>query len=64
MDLKKQATEQLSQKQFKVDYVEVADADTLQIVNHWDGKQKLVALTAAFLNGIRLIDNILLSEGY
>jgi len=61
-DLKKQAAQLLIQKQFKVDYVEIADAATLQIINEWDGKQKLVALAAAFLNGVRLIDNILLSE--
>ncbi len=61
-DLKNQAAQLLTQKQFKVDYVEIADAATLLIVNDWDGKQKLVTLAAAFLNGIRLIDNILLSE--
>ena len=49
----------LTEKGFKVDYVEIADADTLQIVDHWDGKQKLVALAAAFLNQVRLIDNII-----
>ena len=61
-DLKKQAESMLSGKGFKVDYVEIADATTLQIVNHWDGKQKLVALAAAFLNQVRLIDNIMLND--
>jgi pantoate--beta-alanine ligase len=60
-DLKKQATEQLVQKQFKVDYVEIADANSLQLVNSWDGKQKLVALAAVFLNEVRLIDNVILN---
>ena len=62
VSLKKKAENRLSEKGFKVDYVEIADANTLQPVDHWDGKQKLVALAAAFLNQVRLIDNILLNE--
>lgn len=56
--LKKEAKTILSEKGFKPDYVEIADASTLQLVNDWDGKQKLVALIAAFLNEVRLIDNL------
>jgi pantoate--beta-alanine ligase len=59
--LKKKAVDRLIKNGFKVDYVEIADASTLQIVDHWDGKQKLVALAATFLNQVRLIDNILLN---
>lgn len=51
----------LEQHDFKVDYVEIADAVTLELVNTWDGKQKLVALAAAFQHEVRLIDNIVLS---
>jgi pantoate--beta-alanine ligase len=58
--LKEKSTAMLTEKGFKVDYVEIADADNLQPVDHWDGKQKLVALAAAHLNQVRLIDNILL----
>ena len=58
--LKEQAAQRLTESGFKVDYIEIADAGTLQIADQWDGKQKLVALAAAFLNGVRLIDNILL----
>ena len=43
---------------FIPDYVSVADASTLEAVNNWDGKQKLVALVAAYLNEVRLIDNM------
>jgi pantoate--beta-alanine ligase len=46
---------------FKVDYFEIARAENLELVNEWDGKTKLVALTAAFLNQVRLIDNMLLN---
>lgn len=59
--LKMQAASMLSEQGFKVDYVEIADAGTLQIINEWDGKEKLVALAAAFLNQVRLIDNIILN---
>ncbi len=45
-------------KGFKVDYVEIAKADDLQSVDDWDGNDKLVILSAAFLNDIRLIDNV------
>lgn len=61
MLLKKQAEANLIEKGFKVDYVEIADAGDLSIVDEWNGEQKLVALAAAHLNDIRLIDNILLN---
>jgi len=58
--LKARAKEMLEEKEFKVDYVELADVDNLNIVKSWDGKQKLVALIAAFQSGVRLIDNLVL----
>lgn len=42
----------------KVDYISIANAQTLEPIEIWDGKTPLVALAAAFLSGIRLIDNI------
>jgi len=60
--LKEKAISQLSTNSFKVDYVEIANARNLLPVHTWDGKEKLVALVAAFLNEVRLIDNILLNE--
>lgn len=51
----------LEEKGFKVDYVEIADANNLSRISHWDGRQKTVALVAAFLNEVRLIDNMLLN---
>lgn len=56
--LKKKATAMLEEKELKVDYVEIADARTLEPVTTWDGKQRLVGLVAAFLGEVRLIDNI------
>jgi pantoate--beta-alanine ligase len=58
--LKKEATLFLEKNGYKVDYTEIADADTLALQNEWDGKKKLVALAAAYLNEVRLIDNIIL----
>jgi pantoate--beta-alanine ligase len=51
----------LAEKNFRVDYVTIADAQTLEPVTHWDGKQEIVALIAAFQNEVRLIDNMLLN---
>lgn len=51
----------LGEKKFNIDYIEIADAITLQLLTHWDGRQKIVALIAAFQNEVRLIDNLLLN---
>jgi pantoate--beta-alanine ligase len=58
--LKKSATTFLEQNNYTVDYTEIADATTLEIQTTWDGKRKLVALVAAYLNEVRLIDNVVL----
>jgi len=60
-ELQQQATAQLTGKGFRVDYVAIADAGTLYPAEDWDGRQKLVALAAAFLGEVRLIDNLLLN---
>lgn len=51
----------LTEKGFKNDYVDIADAYTLEPIIHWDGKQKIVCLVAVFLNEVRLIDNMVLN---
>ena len=61
-ELKQAAVNNLTQGGFKVDYVEIADADNLEIIDKWDGKRKLVALAAAFLGEVRLIDNLVLQS--
>ncbi|MEI9956574.1 MAG: pantoate--beta-alanine ligase [Ferruginibacter sp.] len=60
-ELKNKAMANLTAANFKVDYVAIADADTLAIVDNWDGQQRIVALAAAYLNTVRLIDNMLLN---
>lgn len=45
----------------KIDYVSIADAASLRPVTVWDGQSKLVVLVAAFIGGVRLIDNLALN---
>jgi len=59
--LKGKGMDLLIEKGFRPEYVEIADASTLQPLNEWNGNQKLAVLTAAFLGEIRLIDNLLLN---
>lgn len=57
--LKKDASEHLTQKGFKVDYVEIANADDLSTATTVSGQ--LVALAAATTGNVRLIDNVVLN---
>lgn len=60
--LKEEATRFLLQQGFeKVDYVEISKADSLLPAADTDKDQPLVGLVAAFMNGVRLIDNLLLN---
>jgi len=59
-ELKETVKVKLAIKGFNVDYVEIASADNLDIIHEWDGKTSMVALIAAFLNEVRLIDNLIL----
>jgi pantoate--beta-alanine ligase len=45
----------------KIDYVAICNANTLELVNEIDANTPKVALIAAFLGGVRLIDNWLLA---
>lgn len=58
--IQERAIQILTAEGFKIDYIEIADADTLELLNSWDGKRPTVALIAAFLEKVRLIDNMLL----
>jgi pantoate--beta-alanine ligase len=49
----------LEQAGFRVDYIEIADHKTLEPI---DGGPGAVALIAAFLGEVRLIDNMVLSD--
>jgi pantoate--beta-alanine ligase len=58
----KEAKNKLMEKGLQPDYVDIADATTLEPVTIWNGKQQLICLVAAFLNEVRLIDNMKLND--
>ena len=60
-DIKERALQYLTAEGFKPDYVAIASADNLELIEYWDGKENIVALIAAYLNEVRLIDNMLLN---
>jgi pantoate--beta-alanine ligase len=62
MDITAKAKDILAKYDFKTDYVEIADASTLEILDEWDGKKQLVALVAAFQHETRLIDNMVVGD--
>lgn len=59
--LKNQAIASLENQGFRVDYLELANENDLQIVTETQQKDNLVILVAAFLNEVRLIDNLLIN---
>ncbi len=59
-DIKQAAESLLTSKGFKVDYIEIAN-DKLMPLDTWDGKSAIVALIAAYLNEVRLIDNMMIA---
>lgn len=59
--LKNQAIASLENQGFRVDYLELANENDLQIVTEPQQKDNLVILVAAFLNEVRLIDNLLIN---
>ena len=59
--LKKDAAERLHEKGFKTDYVEIADAATLLPVDDNEPDIDILCLAAAYIDGVRLIDNIMIN---
>lgn len=60
--IKQAATQFLTQNGFRVDYTELAHADTLTQMNEWNGTDPVVALIAAYIGDVRLIDNLVLTH--
>jgi pantoate--beta-alanine ligase len=56
--LKQSAQIALTNDGFKIDYFEIVHANTLSVVDVWDGDSKLVCIVAAYLEDVRLIDNL------
>jgi pantoate--beta-alanine ligase len=61
LSLKNKAIKNLEEKNFKVEYLELAKTNTLKLVSDFKNKQELILLVAAFLNDVRLIDNLLIN---
>jgi pantoate--beta-alanine ligase len=61
-ELRLHTAQYLNSNGFKVDYVEIADANTLELLDFWNGNQVIVILIAAFLNDVRLIDNMIVGD--
>jgi pantoate--beta-alanine ligase len=63
--LKEEAISMLSCCGFeKIDYVEICDSNTLTLLTEYTNKTKMVALAAAFIEGVRLIDNLILNQAF
>lgn len=60
--LQKWAFQQLSTAGFDPEYFEIADGDTLQPVQNFKDSPFIVACTAAWVEGVRLIDNLVLKN--
>jgi len=60
--VKKECLDLLEHKGFTADYVTLADADTLEILEDYDASRNMIALIAAFIGDIRLIDNLPLKK--
>jgi pantoate--beta-alanine ligase len=60
--IKEKAITNLTRSGFKVDYLEICHARKLTNIDNWDGESPLVALVAAFLGEVRLIDNLVLTQ--
>lgn len=59
--LKQKAQLLLEEAGLKPDYIEIIDATNLSMINDREINKKAIALVAAFMNEVRLIDNMLLT---
>ncbi len=61
-ELKNNAAKMISDNGFdKIDYIEIANAETLLPENTLEKNKKLIVLAAAFIEDVRLIDNFLIN---
>jgi pantoate--beta-alanine ligase len=58
-ELKEWAVKKIQEDpQFRVEYFEIADTETLMPLENWSQKNRAIALTAVYLGDVRLIDNV------
>ena len=62
LSLKKKAIVQLEKLDFKVEYLELAISDKLELISEYQAGQNSVLLVAAYFHGVRLIDNLLINS--
>lgn len=60
-ELKAKAISHLEEIGFKIEYLELAKAKNLEIISRIERKEDGIILIAAYLNDVRLIDNLLMS---
>jgi len=60
--VRKECEDILLKKGFRPDYVTLADADTLEPLPDYRQDRRMIALIAAYIGEVRLIDNLLLEE--
>lgn len=57
-DLRKEAEKILRENDFTPEYIALCDASTLEEIDNFDNTKTMRLIAAAFLEGVRLIDNI------
>ncbi|MCH2042615.1 MAG: pantoate--beta-alanine ligase [Saprospiraceae bacterium] len=62
LKLKQEALLKFQAADMSVDYFEIVDANTLQDLKHWKEAEEIVACTTVRVDGVRLLDNILLKS--
>lgn len=62
IELKLECIKRLEEQPLKVEYLEIADSETLEVVREWDNSEKPRAFVAAYLGKVRLIDNMSLID--
>jgi pantoate--beta-alanine ligase len=60
--VEKECLDLLVAKGFEPEYVALADARNLDLLEEYDGARPMVALIAARIGGVRLIDNLLINK--
>ncbi|HEY5392225.1 MAG TPA: pantoate--beta-alanine ligase [Hanamia sp.] len=62
LSLKKEAIVQLENLDFKVEYLELATSNNLELISEYQAGQQIVVLVAAYFHEVRLIDNFLINS--
>lgn len=59
-DLQKQAVSNLGKLGFKIEYLELTKRNTLELIDVFEEGVEVIILIAVFLEGVRLIDNVII----